>query len=61
MTGTLLNRSNCVLPFETLINRITFQIVATGQPEKAWVEICHFLHQIDAIAIRTIMIRRREQ
>ncbi len=58
---TVDERADGLLPLVALREVVAFQIVAAGQAEERRVHRGQLLHQVDAVAVRAVVVGRREQ
>ena len=61
MRGSIDQRHDGLLPFKAIGDMIALQIVAAREAQERWMHRSQLFHQIDAIAVRTIMVCRWKQ
>ena len=60
MSGPVHQRPNRLLPVEAVGNRLAFQIVPAGKAQERRMHPRQQLHQVHAIAVHPVLVRRRE-
>ena len=61
MAGPLIQRANSFLPIKPGRDGVAFQIISTGKPQKAGIQIHQHLHQVFAKTVRLVLPCWRKQ
>ena len=61
MAGPLLDGADGFLPVETLVEVIAFDVIAAGEAQKFRMHVREQLRDVGTVAIRAIVVGRREQ